>query len=79
MPHLTYSTDLSPNDFCLRTNLEKEIRGCLFRSNGEVMIVVEVSARFSGNSQVQWEQSQVFQSLDGIEGQPLGKIYHAGG
>ena len=41
IPHPTYSPDLALSDYFLFPNLKKDIRGCHFRSNEEVMAVVE--------------------------------------
>ena len=42
IPHPAYSPDLDPSDFFLFPNLRKDIRGCYFRSDEEVVTVVEV-------------------------------------
>ena len=39
--HPVYSPDLPPSDFFLFPNLKKDIRGCHFRSDEEVMTTVE--------------------------------------
>ena len=36
-----YSPDLAPSDFFLFPNLKKDIRGCPFRSDEEVLTAVE--------------------------------------
>ena len=41
IPHPAYLPDLSPSDFFLFPNLKKEIRGCHFRSDEEVVTAVE--------------------------------------
>ena len=41
IPHPTYSPDLAPSDNFLFPNLKKDIRGCNFRSNEEVVAAVE--------------------------------------
>ena len=41
IPHPTYFPDLAPSDYFLFPNLKKDIRGRHFRSNEEVMAVVE--------------------------------------
>ena len=41
IPHPTYSPDLAPSDFFLFQNLKKNIRGCHFRSDEEVVTAVE--------------------------------------
>ena len=41
IPHPAYSHDLAPGDFFLFPNLKKDIRGCHFRSDEEVMTAVE--------------------------------------
>ena len=41
IPHPVYSPDLAPNDFFLFPNLKKDIRGCYFRSDEEVVTAVE--------------------------------------
>ena len=41
VPHPAYSTDLAPSDFFLFPNLKKDIRGRYFRSEEEVVMVVE--------------------------------------
>ena len=41
IPHPAYSPDLAPSDFFLFPNLKKDIRGCHFRSDEEVMAVIE--------------------------------------
>ena len=41
IPHLAYSPDLAPSDYFLFPNLKKDIRGRHFRSNDEVVAVVE--------------------------------------
>ena len=41
IPHPTYSPDLTPSDFFLFANLKKDIRGRHFRSDEEVVTVVE--------------------------------------
>ena len=40
IPHLVYSPDLAPSDFFLFPNLKKDIRGCYFRSDEEVVTAV---------------------------------------
>ena len=37
IPHPAYSPDLAPGDFFLFPNLKKDIRGCHFRSDEEVV------------------------------------------
>ena len=39
--HPTYSLDLAPSDYFLFPNLKKDIHGCRFRSNKEVVAAVE--------------------------------------
>ena len=41
IPHPAYSPDLAPSDYFLFPNLKKDIRGCHFRSNEEVVVAVE--------------------------------------
>ena len=41
IPHPAYSPDLAPSDFFLFPNLKKDIRGCQFRSDQEVVMAVE--------------------------------------
>ena len=41
IPHPAYSPDLAPGDFFLFPNLKKDIRGCHFRSDEEVLTAVE--------------------------------------
>ena len=41
IPHPAYSPDLAPSDFFLFPNLKKDIRGCHFRSDEEVVTEVE--------------------------------------
>ena len=41
VPHTAYSPDLAPSNFFLFPNLKKDIRGCHFRSDEEVMNAVE--------------------------------------
>ena len=41
IPNLAYSPDLAPSDFFLFPNLKKDIRGCHFRSDEEVVTAVE--------------------------------------
>ena len=42
IPHLAYSPDLAPSDFShFLKKLNKNIRGCHFQSNEEVVTVVE--------------------------------------
>ena len=41
IPHPAYSIDLTPSDFFLFLNLKKDIRGCHFRSDEEVVTAVE--------------------------------------
>ena len=41
IPHPAYSPDLSPSDYFLFPNLKKDIRGCHFRSNEEVVAAAE--------------------------------------
>ena len=41
IPHPAYSPDLAPSDFFLFSNLKKDIRGCHFRSDEEVVKAVE--------------------------------------
>ena len=40
-PHPAYSPDLAPSNFFLFPNLKKDIRGCHFRSDKEVVTAVE--------------------------------------
>ena len=40
-PHPTYSPDLAPSDFLLFPNLKKDIRGCHFQSDENVVTAVE--------------------------------------
>ena len=39
--HPAYSPDLAPRDFFLFPNLKKNIRGCHFRSDDEVLMAAE--------------------------------------
>ena len=41
IPHPAYSPDLAPSDCFLFPNLKKDIHGCHFRSNEEVVAAVE--------------------------------------
>ena len=41
IPHPAYSLDLAPSDYFLFPNLKKDILGCHFRSNEEVVAAVE--------------------------------------
>ena len=41
IPHHAYSPDLVPSDFFLFQNLKKDIRGCHFRSDEEVVTAAE--------------------------------------
>ena len=41
IPHPAYSPDLAPSDFLLLPNLKKDIRGCYFQSDEEVVTAVE--------------------------------------
>ena len=41
IPHPAYSPDLAPSDYFLFPNFKKDIRGHHFRSNEEVVVVVE--------------------------------------
>ena len=41
IPHPAYSPDLAHSDFFLFPNLKKDIRGCHFRSDEEVVTAVE--------------------------------------
>ena len=41
IPHHAYSPDLAPSDFLPFPNLKKDIRGCHFRFDEEVVMVVE--------------------------------------
>ena len=41
IPHPAYSPDLASSKFFLFTNLKKDIRGCHFRSDEEVVMAVE--------------------------------------
>ena len=41
IPHPAYSPDLAPSDYFLFPNLKKDICGCHFRSNKDVMEAVE--------------------------------------
>ena len=41
IPHPAYSPDLAPSDFFLFPNLKKDISGCNFRSDEEVVTAVE--------------------------------------
>ena len=43
IPHPAYSPDLAPSDFFLIPNLKKDIRGCHFRSDEEVVMAIEES------------------------------------
>ena len=40
IPHPAYSPDLAPRDFFLFPNLKKDILGCHFRSDKDVMTAV---------------------------------------
>ena len=41
IPHPAYLPDLAPSDFSLFANLKRDIRGCHFRSDEEVVTAVE--------------------------------------
>ena len=41
IPHSAFSPDLAPSDLFLFPNLKKDIRGCHFRSDEEVVMTVE--------------------------------------
>ena len=41
IPYPAYSPDLVPSDFLLFPNFKKDIRGCHFRSDEEVVMAVE--------------------------------------
>ena len=41
IPHPAYSPDLAPSDYFLFPNLKKDICGCHFQSNEEVVAAVE--------------------------------------
>ena len=41
IPHSAYSPDLASSDLFLFSNLKKDIRGCYFRSDEEVVMAVE--------------------------------------
>ena len=41
IPHTAYSPDFAPSDYFLFPNLKKDICGCHFRSNEEVVAAVE--------------------------------------
>ena len=41
IPRPAYSLELAPSDFFLFPNLKKDIRGCHFRSDEEVMTAIE--------------------------------------
>ena len=41
LPHPAYSSDLASSDFFLFPNLKNDTRGCRFRSEEEVVTVVE--------------------------------------
>ena len=41
IPHPAYSPDLAPTDFFLFQNLKKDIRGCHFQSDEEVVTAFE--------------------------------------
>ena len=41
IPHPAYSPDLAPSDYFLFPNLKKDISGCHFRSNKEVVVAVD--------------------------------------
>ena len=41
IPHPAYSPDLAPSDFFLFPNLKKEIPGCHFQSDNDVVTAVE--------------------------------------
>ena len=41
IPHPAHSPDLAPNDFFLFPNLKKDIRGCHFRSDEEIVTAIE--------------------------------------
>ena len=41
IPQPAYSSDLAPSDYFLFPNLKKDIRGCHFRSNEEVVAAIE--------------------------------------
>ena len=48
IPHPAYSPDLAPSDFFLFPKLKKDIRGCHFRSDEEVVTAVEKWANGMG-------------------------------
>ena len=41
IPHPAYLPDLAPRDFILFPNLKKDIHGCHFRSEEEIVMAVE--------------------------------------
>ena len=41
IPHSAYSPNLAPSDFFLFPNLKKDIRGCHFQSDEEVVTALE--------------------------------------
>ena len=41
IPHPAYSHDLAPSDFLIFPNLKKDIHGCHFHSDREVLMAVE--------------------------------------
>ena len=41
IPHPSYSPDIAPSDFFLFPNMKKDIRGCHFRPDEEVVTAVE--------------------------------------
>ena len=66
IPHPAYSPDLAPSDYFLFQNLKKDIRGCHFWSNEEVVVAVE-----------EWVRDKdpgVFSS-----GTPLVQVHHSRG
>ena len=72
IPHPAYSPDLAPSDYFLFPNLKKDIHGCHFRSNEEVVAVVE-----------EWVRDKdpgFFRSglMDGT-GTPLVQMHHSRG
>ena len=46
IPHPAYSPDLAPSNFFLFPNLKRDIRGCHFRSDEEVVTAVEDSPSY---------------------------------
>ena len=54
IPHHAYSLDLAPSDFFLSPNLKKDIRGCHFPSDEEVVTAVE--SWVNGKILIRWSK-----------------------